>query len=382
MASLFGACAAAALPDEGTHRPRSAGGDLLHLGPRDRTLVLTLQTLVLSPAPVVFLALALPWFLAGRAAAPRLSRLLLHPRALPAVRHEGRETARARLLLRAGLSARVSCPALAFFLRGFWRALRASDPGFFFFVWFAVVFVLLLASGSKLPPYLFPAIPAAAVLAARGLPARPAARGLWIVQALLATALAAGSSSVPGAARRGARAAARRHRRAAPRGPRPRLLGRRALRRPVHGARAGGGRHRLGLLLRRRRVRAGRKMPQARFTDGAGERPPAKPPRPRRRPIVGYRDYLNGVSWELKSPIPVAAYKGELEPEFETDADVRDALFWTRERFWETWRSGRPVVALVRMKDLVEMMTAISAAPASCAGAEARDRGEFLRGQS
>ena len=74
--------------------------------------------------------------------------------------------------------------------------------------------------------------------------------------------------------------------------------------------------------------------------------------------IVGYKDYLNGVSWELGRPIPVAAYRGELEPEFVTRPEVRDALFWSAERFWAEWRAGRPVLALVRGKELVEMMTA------------------------
>ena len=37
---------------------------------------------------------------------------------------------------------------------------------------------------------------------------------------------------------------------------------------------------------------------------------------------MGYKDYLNGVSWELKTPIPVAAYRGELEPEFENRPEV------------------------------------------------------------
>jgi len=64
------------------------------------------------------------------------------------------------------------------------------------------------------------------------------------------------------------------------------------------------------------------------------------------------------VSWELKSPIPVADYRGELEPEFERRTEVRDSLVWTAEKFWDLWGSGKPVVALVRMKDLVAMMTA------------------------
>ncbi len=74
--------------------------------------------------------------------------------------------------------------------------------------------------------------------------------------------------------------------------------------------------------------------------------------------LVAYKTYLNGVSWELKTPIPVADYRGELEPDFETRPETRDALFWPKERFWQTWKSDRPVIALVRMKDLVELMTA------------------------
>ncbi len=79
---------------------------------------------------------------------------------------------------------------------------------------------------------------------------------------------------------------------------------------------------------------------------------------PGRAAIVGYRDYLNGMSWELKRPIPVAAYRGELEPEFEPSPEVRDAVLWTPEKFWALWKSDRPVVALVRLRDVVEMMTA------------------------
>jgi hypothetical protein len=52
----------------------------------------------------------------------------------------------------------------------------------------------------------------------------------------------------------------------------------------------------------------------------------AGPRRARERgaPIVGYRDYLNGLSWELKTPIPVVEYLGELEPQFEPRKEVRD----------------------------------------------------------
>jgi hypothetical protein len=79
--------------------------------------------------------------------------------------------------------------------------------------------------------------------------------------------------------------------------------------------------------------------------------------RERGAPIVGYRDYLNGLSWELKTPIPVVEYLGELEPQFEPRKEVRDAVIWPSERFWRKWKGGEPVVVLVRMKDLVGLMT-------------------------
>ncbi len=98
------------------------------------------------------------------------------------------------------------------------------------------------------------------------------------------------------------------------------------------------------------------KLPQARFNAelAAAVRRSAPP----EAALVAYKTYLNGLSWELKTAIPVADYLGELEPDFETRPDARDALFWPKERFWQTWKSDRPVIALVRMRDLVELMTA------------------------
>jgi hypothetical protein len=33
---------------------------------------------------------------------------------------------------------------------------------------------------------------------------------------------------------------------------------------------------------------------------------------------------------------------------------VRDALFWSREKFWSEWRSGKRMVAVVRPRDVEE----------------------------
>ncbi len=357
MASLFGACAAAAFLTKGLIALVLPAAIFFIWGLSTGRLVLTLKTLVLSPAPVVFVALALPWFLAVERRHPGFLdfffiREHFQRFATKAAKRPGPPYYFVPVFLLGFL------PGVAFFVRGFWRALRASDPGFFFFVWFSVVFCFFSTSGSKLPPYLFPAIPAAAVLAALGLASvQPGRRALWILQAILATALVAGLVLHPEL-----RASARALRLEGLIAPCFAALilaswfavlfaGRsKALALAATG---------IGWTCFFFAVAVGwPKTPEARFTRELAS-VARETAAPWKAPIVGYRDYLNGVSWELKSPIPVAAYKGELEPEFETDAAARDALFWTRERFWETWRSGRPVVALVRTKDLVEMMTAV-----------------------
>jgi hypothetical protein len=74
--------------------------------------------------------------------------------------------------------------------------------------------------------------------------------------------------------------------------------------------------------------------------------------------VVGYQTYIQGLPWALKSPVPVADYTGELEPQFEQDPKVRESLFWTREKFWSEWNSGRHLIAVVRRGDLMEFRQA------------------------
>jgi 4-amino-4-deoxy-L-arabinose transferase-like glycosyltransferase len=234
------------------------------------------------------------------------------------------------------------------------RRRREDEGGLFFLLWFAVVFVFFSLSRSKLPPYLFPAVPAAALLAADGIEADRHARRLWIVQACLATALAAGLLAAPEL-----RDAARTLRLEGIVAPALALLLVASW---------------LAVLLAARSRAAALtsvavawtaffaavalgwpKTPQARLSTELAES--ARSAGAGRVPVASYRNYVNGLSWELKAPIPVADFRGELEPEFEAQPEVRDALFWTKERFWSQWQS-RPLIALVRLKDLVPMMTA------------------------
>jgi 4-amino-4-deoxy-L-arabinose transferase-like glycosyltransferase len=365
MASLFGACVAAAFMTKGLIALVLPAGIFFIWGLSTGRLVLTLKTLVFSPAPIVFVALALPWFLAVERRHPGFLdfffiREHFQRFATKAAKRPGPPYYFVPVFLLGFL------PGVAFFIRGFWRALRSSDPGFFFFVWFSVVFCFFSVSGSKLPPYLFPAIPAAAVLAALGLASvRPGRRGLWILQAILATALVAGIVLHPEL-----RASARDLRLEGLIAPCFAALILASWFAVLFAARS------TALALSATgfgwacfffAVAVGwPKTPEARFTTelaSAAKSAAALPqdirsaPRPPVADIVGYKAYLNGVSWELKSAIPVAAYRGELEPEFDRSGD-RERLFWSEERFWKRWKDGRPLVALVRMRDLVQMMTA------------------------
>ena len=354
IAAIFGACAAGAFLTKGLIAIVLPAGIFLVWAVATGRFATTLRTLVLSPAPLVFLVLALPWLLAvERRHAGFLDFFIVreHLRrfATGAARRPGPVYYFVPVFVLGFL------PGLPFFFRGFRRALRASDQGFFFLVWFAIVFVFFSASGSKLPPYLFPAIPAAAVLAALGMP-KAGGRAAWIVQAVLATILAVALISHPEL-----RTAAKALHLEAVVAPALALLVLASWLAVLLAARSS----ELALAS----VAAGwvcffaavaigwPKTPQARLTHELAEAARAAAS-PWKAPIVGYRDYLNGISWELRTPIPVADYRGELEPEFETDPAVRAALFWDRERFWAAWQSGRPVVALVRLGDLVELMTA------------------------
>ena len=244
-------------------------------------------------------------------------------------------------------------PGVPFFLSSVKKAWRREEPdALFFLIWFAVVLVFFSLSKSKLPPYLLPAFPPAAALAARALfDRRPAGVGAWRLSALLATLLPAwvilsptartwvadygllaiaiggftvlllGVWSSPGLAKRNPSAA---------------LL---ALACGWTG---------FGVMA----ALAWPRIPPA--TGPRAICAAAVAARNEGAKIVGYQTYLQGLPFALESPIPLADYVGELEPRFEPRAEIRDALFWTREKFWSEWRSGKRYAAVVRPRDLSE----------------------------
>ncbi|MEP6994763.1 MAG: phospholipid carrier-dependent glycosyltransferase [Acidobacteriota bacterium] len=310
-----------------------------------------LLALIFSPALPAFLALSLPWLLVAEHRHPGfLQFFFIHEHfqrfATDVARRPGPIYYFVPVFVVGFL------PGLAFFCSGAARTRRMADPdGFFYLTWFWIVFVFFSISRSKLPPYLFPAIPAAAALAQRAVGNR---RPLWIVHAILATAFSSALLFLPAL-----RTPVAQLRLAAIMAPALSALILLSWAAVLFAARSSalalaavavGWAAFLGAA-----VIGWPRIPQARMTAelAAAAREEAAT---RQAPIVGYHAYLNGVSWELAAPIPVAGYRGELEPEFEKNRQTREALIWSEDRFWKTWRT-QPVVALIRLKDVVALMT-------------------------
>ncbi len=353
LAALTGAAAAGAFLTKGLVA-LALPGAILFLWCAATRRLRGLFALVASPATPVFLVLAAPWFfLVERRHPGFLQFFFIHEHfqrfATSAAKRPGPIYYFVPVFVLGFL------PGLPFFFAGLrrWTRFRREDDGaLFFLLWFVTVFAFFSISKSKLPPYLFPAIPAAAALAARGI---DGGRRLWIVQALFATALAAALLFHPVT-----RAEMMRLDLAAIAAPALAILlvlSWAAVLFAGNGSAAALASVGAGWAIFFGAVVLGwARLPQAHFNAelAAAVRKSAPPG----AALVAYKTYLNGVSWELKTPVPVADYRGELEPEFETRPEVRDTLFWPKERFWQTWRSDRPVIALVRMRDLVELMTA------------------------
>lgn len=350
LAAAAGALAAAGFLSKGLIAVVLPGGILLLWALATRQ-VRFLRALVLSPAPPVFLAAVAPWFaLAERANPGFLKFFFIHE-------HFQRFATRAAsrpgpIYYFAGLFLLGFLPGLPFFFRGAREALRRDPISLFFLIWFAVVLVFFSVSRSKLPPYIFPALPAAAALAARGLERRGAS-GLWRAHAALAAILISACVAIPDV-----RATIRAESLAplALAGALAVLAGAALALFPAHrgdsAAFAGFGWAGLYLSL----VFAWPRIPLATEVHDLAETARASSAR-----VVSYRTYLQGFPWRLRAVVPVADYKGELE-DWWLPEDRRREIFWSRERFWAEWGSGSPLVALLRARDREDFRQAIPAA--------------------
>ncbi len=314
-----------------------------------------LSSLLFGPALPAFLVAAAPWFLLAEQRTPGfLEFFFIHEH----FQRFSTSTAQRPgpvyyfvLIFLAGF-----LPGIPFFFSSLKKSWRREDPdALFFLIWFAVVLVFFSLSRSKLPPYLMPAFPAAAALATRSFFGQsPAGTGAWRLSALLGTLLPAfvivnptarawirdfalapaaiagfavlllGTCTAPILAKRSASLAL--------------------------GAFAAGW---TGFAVMAGLVWA--RIPPA--TDPHAICAAAASARDGGATVVGYQAYLQGLPLALESPVPLADYVGELEPQFERRPEIRDSLFWTREKFWSQWKSGKRYVALIRRRDLKEFET-------------------------
>jgi len=304
---------------------------------------------VFSPAPIVFLILALPWFLLVEWANPGFSQIFFIREHF--LRFATRRAARfgpwyyfiaatlVGFLPWSVLLGRASAPLIPPKL----RQLRLHPDALFLALWFLVILVFFSTSKSKLIPYIFPAFPPLAALTALAV-MRPGARFrtplLW--HAGLATLVAAvglpwawkigelarygaewvaiaGASVLVIAAWTGVVLANR--------------SGVRALWAPALGYAAAY----VCLILLLPRV-----------SSDVTSHDIAQIARQQGGNVVAYDCYPQLLPWELQRPIPVAGYRGELG----SDGVYPPELYWSRDQFWQAWGSSPRMMAVVARRAL------------------------------
>jgi len=251
-----------------------------------------------SPAPFVFLALTAPWFGAMERANPGFQEFFLFHEHLGRFAEGAKRTRSLFTFVPVVLAGFL--PWIAFLprvVRSFRpltrRTFRQRPDEAYFLLWAAVVFLFFTLSRSKLVPYILPMFPALAALWGKALAAETATRRAVLgVAAATAAVFLALVVAQPRATRR-------------------------FTAHPVVEA-----------------VR-GYRVPGSLF--------------------VTYHTYLHGLPWELKEPVPMASWVGELRPAYERN--IGHPLFWQEPAFWHRWNSGEKLIVLARAKDRSEFRT-------------------------
>ena len=312
-----------------------------------------LPDLLLSPAPVVLLLLTVPWFVLVERANPGFSRIFFIREhfarfATPEASRPGPVYYFVLVFLAGFLpwtfvSHRALVP-----LRDAWRArARVWSDELFLALWFAVILVFFSLSHSKLIPYILPAFPAAAALAARGVLRdaaslrRPLRWHAWLVTAIGVGGVVYGLRSgefahygVTGIACAGSIAMialawlAVRH---------ARVAGRRAL---FPAVLAWGAFYLMVIVA----------MPHV-ADDLSGHAVAVAAGEAHGRQVVSYKCYPQLLPWVLRHPIVVADFTDELG----SDGVRPPSLFWSGAEFWRRWRSGEPMVVVVKRRTIREM---------------------------
>ncbi len=313
---------------------------------------LALRHLAIGPALPLFLLIAAPWFFLMEQRHPGFLEFFFvreHLQRFTSPIHDREGPFYYFLLVLLG----GFLPGVPFLVRGLrdresFRGWRALSAHVFLLVWLVTVTVFFSLSQSKLIPYLLPAFPAAAALA--GATAVRLSREdfrTWRVGGLLGCSVAAAFifhpqvrswisdyRMVPSAVIAatslclGAWLLWRGHRRP-------------AVALSTLAASWTGFYFALVLVWPR--------TPFAVEVHGLGRAAEAAA-RSSRASVAGFRTYLYGVPWALKSPVGIVGSPGEMKPRLGKAGT--EGIFWSEKRFWDRWSSGQPLLALVREQDL------------------------------
>jgi len=324
-----------------------------------------LRELILSPAPIVLLAVAAPWFVMMERRNPGFSQVFfIREHFQRFATNEAKREAPFYFFVLAFIAGMLpwTIPFGAWAGTAIVRsraALRERRDELLFALWLVVIVVFFSASKSKLLTYILPAFPAAAALAARAMlaPASNWRRALLVYAALLtlllggglAVALARGLLAPYGATAFAAAgivaivAGAWLAVALAPRGVRPAMLA----------AAAGWG----GLYLAC--VLALPRLSHELATDDLARAAAAVPG----AQVVAYRNYPQGFAWTLRASIPVVDFTGELA----SDGARPAALFWSEDDFWRHWHEGGPLAVVLRRRALADFRARADPVPVTVA---------------
>ncbi|HKV52147.1 MAG TPA: phospholipid carrier-dependent glycosyltransferase [Gemmatimonadaceae bacterium] len=305
-----------------------------------------------SPAPVVFLIIAAPWFVLVERANPGFASIFfIREHVARFATGEAKRAGPIYYFVAAFLAGFVPwifiAPRTVRQVAAAWRAraaARADD--LFFAIWFVVILVFFSVSRSKLLPYILPAFPAAAALAARAILVRTDRVGRALVaHAVVVTLVALGGLgfgwasgelaryraapfAVVGAVLlvAGAWAAVARANTHGRRSMFPAALGWAGLYLAII----------LAMPLVANDLSAHDLAIAAAHADSAL--------------VVSYRCYPQEFPWVRQHPIAVADYIDELG----SDGVRPPLLYWSRGEFWKRWNSGEHLVVVIKRRARAE----------------------------
>lgn len=311
-----------------------------------------LGELLLSPAPVLFLLIAAPWFLLVERANPGFAYIFfirehIERFATPEASRPGPIYYFVLAFIGGFLPWTLLFGRALARARGAWRErLKGREDWLFFALWFFVILVFFSLSHSKLLPYILPAFPAAAALTARAVLEGPQdVRRPLMANAILVTVLVLGGIAYGAATDE----LVRYHATALT------LLGgslmlvgawwavalaRRVGRSALLVAAAGWGGLYLALALVLPALSVDLSLHDLSAAAGRAAAGGAT--------VVSYHCYPQSAPWVLEHPIAVADYVDELG----SDGIRPPSLFWSKSEFWRRWRSGEHLVVIIKRRTL------------------------------